>query len=506
MNILFITADQWRGECLSALGHPVVKTPNLDALAKEGVLFKQHYAQATECAPSRTSIHTGMYMCNHRCVDNGTPIDSRLSNWALEMRKVGYDPSLFGYTDSATDPRGLDKNDPRLVNYSEPMAGFGSYTQYKEEVSADWVHSLISKGYEMPETLCDLHGDTVEGVDWKDGGDALLPLKIKAEDHETHFMVDKCIEWINGQQKKPWVTHLSLLRPHPPFTAPAPYHQFCDPAQQAHPIRSDSVSEEGQQHPFLKYHIENTRWSSPESVKKIQQTKAHYYGLMSEVDSNVGRLIDQLKASGEWESTLIILTSDHGEQMGDHWLIGKIGYFDQSYHVPLIIRDPRASADASRGKHIEAFTENIDIMPTMLDWLGCDIPAQCDGRSLMPILQSGEAPESWRKEVHWEFDFRLVLDDTVERHFGLTAHQCNLTVIRDNRYKYVHFTALPPLFFDLEADPNEFTNLADKAEYQSLVLEYAQKMLSWRMNHTDRGLTEIFITENGPVTRRSALT
>jgi arylsulfatase A-like enzyme len=98
-----------------------------------------------------------------------------------------------------------------------------------------------------------------------------------------------------------------------------------------------------------------------------------------------------------------------------------------------------------------------------------------------------------------------VLDDSVERHLGLTAHQCSLSVIRDKRYKYVHFTALSPLFFDLKEDPNEFVNLADKAEYQSLVLEYAQKMLSWRMNHTDRGLTETQLTDNGPVTRRSAL-
>jgi arylsulfatase A-like enzyme len=191
--------------------------------------------------------------------------------------------------------------------------------------------------------------------------------------------------------------------------------------------------------------------------------------------------------------------------MGDHWLTSKLGYFDQSYHIPLIIRDPRANADASRGKQIDAFTENVDIMPTMLDWLGQDIPSQCDGHSLLPILQSGVAPNSWRKQVHWEYDFRSVEDDSVERYLGLTAHQCSLSVIRDKRYKYVHFTALPPLFFDLQEDPGEFINLAEKADYQSLVLEYAQKMLSWRMNYTDRGLTETFLSDNGPVTRRSAL-
>ena len=96
MNILFITADQWRGECLSSLGHPHVKTPNLDALASEGVLFRDHYAQATPCAPSRSSMHTGLYMQSNRCVVNGAPLDNRFTNWAHEVKTAGYEPSLFG--------------------------------------------------------------------------------------------------------------------------------------------------------------------------------------------------------------------------------------------------------------------------------------------------------------------------------------------------------------------------------------------------------------------------
>ena len=169
----------------------------------------------------------------------------------------------------------------------------------------------------------------------------------------------------------------------------------------------------------------------------------------------------------------------------------------------MIIRDPRASADSSRGKQIAAFTENVDIMPTLLEWLGVDIPSQCDGLSLMPIINSGEAPCGWRTEVYWEFDFRSVLDDSVEMHFGITSHQCNLAVVRDERYKYVHFGALPPLFFDLQEDPHEFVNQADNAAYQQRVLEYAQKMLSWRLNHVQRGLTETFLSEQGPMTRYS---
>ena len=504
MNILFITADQWRGKCLSSLGHPHVKTPNLDALASEGVLFRDHYAQATPCAPSRSSMHTGMYMQSNRCVVNGAPLDSRFTNWAHEVKTAGYEPSLFGYTDSAIDPRGLEPDDPRLKHYSEPLPGIGYYTPMRDEVSIDWVEYLRSKNYPLPERPWSLYSQLREGVDWAAGGDAVLPLAIDREDHETHYMVDRCIDWINSQTTS-WITHLSLLRPHPPFAAPEPYNSLHDPEDMPEPSRRDTPEDEARQHPLLDYFINHSRFRATDSRRQTQQDMVNYFGLMQEVDDNLGRLFDALKARDEWNSTLIIFTSDHGEQLGDHWLMSKLGYFDQSYHIPLIIRDPRSDADASRGRQIRGFSENVDVMPTMLDWLGIEIPNQCDGFSLLPALRSGEMPSGWREEVFWECDFRNVRDDSLERHLGLTLHQCNLSVIRDHNYKYVHFGALPPLFFDLQQDPGEFVNRARDPQYQSLVLEYAQKMLSLKMNHAERGLTEIMLGEGGAVTRRAPL-
>ena len=106
-NVLLITVDQWRGDCLGVVGHPVVRTPNLDRLADEGVLFRRHYAQAVPCGPSRASLHTGQYLMKHRSALNGTPLDARFTNLALEARAAGYDPVLFGYTDASPDPRAL---------------------------------------------------------------------------------------------------------------------------------------------------------------------------------------------------------------------------------------------------------------------------------------------------------------------------------------------------------------------------------------------------------------
>jgi arylsulfatase A-like enzyme len=142
-------------------------------------------------------------------------------------------------------------------------------------------------------------------------------------------------------------------------------------------------------------------------------------------------------------------------------------------------------------------------MPTVLDWLGLEPPAQCDGRSLLPFI-IGRSPAAWRREVHWEYDFSDVVSLDAERALGLDSDQCTLNVIRDQRFKYVHFTALPPLFFDLEKDPGQFNNLAGDPGHWPLVLAYGQKLLSWRMEHNERSLTRTFITENGAFHRSRA--
>ena len=138
-NVLFICADQWRGDCLGAIGHPVVRTPNLDALARDGVLFRNHFGQCTPCGPSRISLLTGLYLMNHRAGRNGTPLDSRHTNIALEARKAGHEPALFGYTDSGVDPRGKDPSDPALTGYDRGvMPGFVTPVHMSEEM-VPWV-------------------------------------------------------------------------------------------------------------------------------------------------------------------------------------------------------------------------------------------------------------------------------------------------------------------------------------------------------------------------------
>jgi arylsulfatase A-like enzyme len=498
LNVLFITADQWRGDCLSALGHPTVKTPHLDALAAQGVLFERHYANAAPCGPSRASLHTGMYLQNHRSGTNGTPLDARHANWALEARKLGYDPVLFGYTDTSRDPRGEPDDSPWLRTYEGPLPGIRPIV-HLDGNPTPWTDWLRAKGFEPPAAAVDAYGWREPGPEYEDGGPAPRPLAFPAEVDDVAFLTGALIDYLKAA-KGPFVAHLSLLRPHPPFVAPTPYNALYDPAQVPAFRRAASAEAEGRQHPWLAWRLSHRQHRATEHEARLRRLKAVYFGLMTRVDAEIGRLMAFLDESGLAERTLVIFTSDHGEELGDHWLIGKGGYFDGSYHIPLIVRDPRAGA--ARGGRIGAFTENVDIMPTLLQAIGAPAPAQCDGLSLAPFL-AGKTPRAWRGEAHWEFDFRNPLDDSVERILGLTLHQCALNVVRGERYKYVHFTKLPPLFFDLVADPGETRNLAGEPAYAPLVLEYAQKLLSWRMNHDEQTLTHLFLTSDGPVARPS---
>ena len=511
LNVLFITADQWRGDCLSALGHPCVRTPHLDRLAGSGVLFTRHYSQASPCSPGRASLYTGLYLHNHRVVMNGTPLDARHTNVALEARKLGYEPMLFGHTDTAVDPRLRTPGDPDLLrNYGGVLPGMTPVVSMDDDFWP-WRRHLASRGYDVPEGTDALFSP---GRDDRAPGQAISAAAwaYPVEDGLAGFLTEKVIEHLSAKGQEPWFVHLSYLAPHPPFIASAPYNAMYDPDEVPPPVRASTPEEEARQHPYLAWYLRHQRDSGiaydhdPRNnlalaERDIRQARANYYAMMSEVDAQIGRLLEALRASGADERTLVVFTSDHGEHLGDHWQFSKFCYFDQAFHVPLIVRDPRPAASPGRGRQVSAFTENVDVMPTILDALGLEAPPQCDGKSLVPFL-AGATPARWRREAHFEFDFRYVLDEPGSETLGLTPDQCTLYAWRGERYKYVHFTAMPPLFFDLEEDPAEFVDRAGDPNYRERVLEYAQKMLSWRMNHDEHLLANTRLTPKGVVEQR----
>jgi len=504
-NVLFITCDQWRGDCLSAVGHPVVRTPNTDRLAREGVLFARHHAGAAPCSPARACIYTGLYQMNNRVCRNGTPLDARHDNIALAARRACYTPTLFGYTDTSPDPRVHHPADPALRTYEGILPGFVPRVLLPEH-QKPWLSWLAVRGVDSSPGFPDIHRPARQTAEVSSA-----PPVYSKDETPAAFIAGEFLRW-HGEQDEgsPWFAHLSFISPHPPFIVPEPYNRMYDPADGPSFRRAATLEAEAAIHPLVAWGLAKLKkgnflpgangrvrdWSEEE----FRRIRAIYWGMISETDAQLGRVFDGLKAAGAWEDTVVVLMSDHAEMMGDHFSLGKGGFFEQSYHVPLVIRDPRRRATS--GRKVEAFTEAVDIMPTLLDLIGQPVPAHLDGRSLAPFLD-GREPSEWRDAAHWEFDFRSVSTGDAERHFGIGTRQCNLSVVRTERWKYVHFGGgLPPVLFDLVEDPDETVNLASDPARAPARLELAERLLAWRAEHLDQSLALLELTDEGVVGSR----
>jgi arylsulfatase A-like enzyme len=492
-NVLFITVDQWRGDCLSALGHPVLETPALDALARRGVLFSNHWANAAPCGPSRACIYTGTYQHRNRAVQNGTPLDSRFTNVALLARQLGYDPVLFGHTDTAVDPRTVPAGDPRLFTYEGVLPGFDSVLDDPwEQGSPGWARWLAAQGFEVPNDPHTLY-DPIEGYPGsEEHGATWAPARFPAELSQTRYVSQAVMDWLEANGDGPFFVHASFIRPHPPRRNPIGYHDLYD-AEQVGPFTGcERPQDEAAVHPFAGMLLDVPQVMAPRNERDRRQVRATYYGAQREVDDGLAPLFEFLVQRGLAESTMVIVTSDHGEMGGDHWLLEKLGYWDESYHVPLIVVDPRAEADASRGSVVESVTESVDLLPTICEYLGAEVPLQADGWSLSPFTCGPGAPEHWRTAAHFEWDFSDPVAQMAEQFLNVPMSHCSLAVSRGTTHKYVQFGTsgeiFPPLLFDLRADFNQTHNLCDEpgSEWKDTAWECTQELLQWRMRTAER--------------------
>ncbi|MGC2175747.1 MAG: sulfatase-like hydrolase/transferase [Acidimicrobiales bacterium] len=466
MNVLFITMDQFRGDSYGAAGHPLVATPTLDRVAGEGVRLERHFSQAAPCSPGRAALYTGMYQMNNRVVANGTPLTRGFDNLALLGRRAGYDPTLFGYTDQGLDPASANgPNDPRLNYYDGILPGF-SVGLYLPESQAGWVQYLRDQGYDVD-------------AGWRPllRGEPDRP----AEHSLSAFLTTRFLEWLEHQDSG-WFAHLSYLRPHPPYAAAGHFATMYDPADVELPIAPVDAA---QRHPL---HAAALTWeasSAPTDEAAMRRVRAQYYGMISEVDSQLGRVVAAIEERGEWGDTLVVVTADHGDQLGDHGLIEKLGFFPQSYHIIGIWRDPRAKGPTS----ISRFTENVDLLPTLADALGVDQPVQCDGESIAPLLSGDATP--WREWAHYEWDSRfMLLGPSGNAPSKETLARRNLAVSVGDELAFIQFGDGSSKCFDLAIDPTWRTECTDAAR----ILLATKEQLLWRQSHLRHDLTDMLLT------------
>ncbi len=485
-NVLFIVIDQLRADCLHGALAAHLEMPNLRAFMEEAVTFTRHFSVTSPCGPARASLLTGQYAMNHRATRNGTPLPHDKPNLATEVRKGGWLPLLYGYTDSAQDPRAYPPGDPALTSYEQVMPGFVEAVEMRLEESWPWRAHLLSKGLDVPEgtAIFRPEGDRIDDP-------ALYP----AEDSDTAYLTDRLIADLRARPQG-WFAHLTWIRPHPPLVAPAPYNRMYDPAAMPPPLPARASA-----HPFDRAARAATNLADlvvgfpdlPDTPETVAQLRALYFALATEVDHHFGRLVAFLKDTGQWEDTLIVVTGDHGEMLGDHGLWGKMSYHDASFHVPLMIRDPRLPG--ALGRRVDLPTESVDVTPTILDLLGCEVPDTMDGHSLRPFLE-GRTPPDWRKATFSEIDFGNPLSEAPR--LGLAADRANLCIWRDERHTLVHFNAgLPPLVFD-HARGGEARDIAGEGNALPLLLDLTRAVLDHRMTHAEGRFARTLITPDGP--------
>ena len=246
-SILFICADQWRFDCFSFLNHQYALTPNLDKLAKKSIIFKSHFAGIVPCGPSRTTMLTGLYPFIHRSVYNGAPLDKRFTNIAKEVRKLDYEPSLYGYTDTSWDPRYLDPKDKKNFTYESPMEGFDDGCVLPGGKPEAWANHLNENGIKINKAE-----DLYKGRKPKDDQAYIYePYYIPTEYSDTAFLADKVVNDLKNI-KDPFFMHVSFLKPHPPFHVADPWFNKFDPNNIDLPKNNISLQELSKKHPLLK--------------------------------------------------------------------------------------------------------------------------------------------------------------------------------------------------------------------------------------------------------------
>ncbi len=506
-NILFIMFDQLRFDYLSCYGHPNLHTPHMDELAAKGVRFTNCYVQSPICGPSRMSFYTGRYVGSHGASWNGIPL--RVGEYTLgdHLRKLGMDAWLVGKTHMRADSEGMERlglGRDSLIGARVAECGFdvferddGLWAQgpdgYYDPGRSSYNAYLKSKGYDgdnpwsdYANAAVDDNGDIASGWLMMHAG---KPANIREEDSETPYMTGRAIEFIDQHNEpgaKPWLCHLSYIKPHWPYIVPAPYHSMYG-VDQILPVNRDAV-EKKDPHPVYERFMNNAIGRAFHRDLVREAVIPAYMGLIKQCDDQLGRLFRHLEDSGRMEDTLIVITSDHGDYLGDHWLGEKDLFHAPSVKVPLIIYDPSPAADATRGTICDALVESIDLAATFVEAAGGVVTGELDhileGRPLLPFLHGKSVP--WREYTISEYDYAQTL---AAADLNLRPRDARLFMVADRRWKYVHaLGGFRPMLFDLQRDPNELHDLgaSTRREHVEVKSLMEQRLTAWSRRLSQR--------------------
>lgn len=460
LNVVWFCTDQQRYDTLSCMGNPYLHTPNIDRLAREGVLFTNAYAQCPICTPSRASFLTGRYPCVTKAFFNGNEFFSKDE---ILVTKLLADA---GYTCGLTGKLHLTGAEKRMERRTDD--GY-SFMQWSHHPHDDWPEGVN-------------HYQTwlkAQGIDWKkvyggrftsmsqwppteNPGFSGKEVGVPAELHQTTWCVSEAIRFIEERKGKGgWLVSINPFDPHPPLDPPQSYKDRLKVRDMPLPLWREGELDNKPPHQQRDYVIGGQNGGADSIIGMSDEAKREYfrdyYAEIQLIDDQMGRLIDYLEESGQRDNTLIVFMSDHGEMCGDHGLYWKGAYFYEGLtHVPLIFSCPgRIGSGIVSG----ALVELVDVAPTILELLGMEVPYYMQGRSLAGILTGAAAPDHFRDSVYSEF--YSCLKGCHEDIFA--------TMYFDGRFKLVTYHGKKyGELYDLKDDPGEFCNRWDDPDYRQI--------------------------------------
>lgn len=490
-NILFIMCDQLRRDYLSCNGHPWLQTPNIDRLAAEGVNFSRAYCQAPLCGPSRASFYTGRFMSSHGVFANEDALKFGELTLGDYLRAIGMQTALVGKSDARYDAARLNAllggGIDAATKARMACGGFDPFERleglYPEPLlPADLGYNdfLRAHGYaaanpweEFANSAVDDNADIVSG--WR-MRNARYPSRVEAAHSDTAFLTDRAMAFMQSvDANQRWCLHLSYLRPHWPYLAPAPYHNLFTREHVVSAVRSDA--ELRAPHPLYAAFMAQ-EYSRNFCRDEVRDAVAPVYmGLIREVDDNLGRLFGFMQSRGLWDDTLIVFTADHGDYLGDHYLGEKDLFHEMSARIPLIIRDPSAAANAARGRVNDDLVGAVDVLPTLVEAAGGAPAEAVEGVSLLPAVRGERAAP--REFMVSEIDFG---DRGARELLGLHPRDCRAYMLRTARWKYIFHATFRPQLYDLKNDPNEFVDLGESPAHEKIRRAMRERLFDWLRN------------------------
>ncbi|MEZ8015772.1 MAG: sulfatase-like hydrolase/transferase [Ascidiaceihabitans sp.] len=500
-NILFIMYDQLRFDYLSCAGHPHLDTPNFDRVAAKGVRFTNAYVQSPVCGASRMCFYTGRYASSHGAQWNNFPLRVGELTMGDHLREQGMDCWLIGKTHMKADAKGMVRlglTADSTIGARQAECGFDTWIRddgiwgcgpdgFYDKRRSPYNEYLKKKGYSSENPWADFANAGVNDDNEMASGwmfkNADKPANIREEDSETPWLTREAIAFIK-QAKGPWCAHVSYIKPHWPYIVPAPYHDMYGANDVSTAMRDDV--ERHDPHPVFEAYMANKLGQAFQREDVRQKVIPAYMGLIKQCDDQLGVLLDYLEESGQMDNTVIVLTSDHGDYLGDHWMGEKELFHEPSVKVPMIISDPSTKANATRNTNCDALVESIDLVATFVEMAGGNVPDHIiEGCSLLPLLH-GETVD-WRDYVISEYDYSVTPQALK---LGLEPRDCRLFMVFDGRFKLMHAEGgFRPMLFDLATDPEEFHDLAKGDAHQSDIERLYGHLADWGRRMSQRVTT-----------------